>query len=262
MNEVSDNRVLGAIRLCDLTTGRAINYSLVLESKGVVFFQNLSGLYVIKSAPEFSEYCGAFDELPSTPAIGSERIDILASDPAGHYLPRKFSMNLPRDPSPEPDSLDHSLFNPVEVYMFPGPAASALINWSIIRVTVTMEGPGDESQKPVAGALLRVFKNSDTASLAKGITDKRGEGVVFVPGIPVTTFAETEDTEESESEGTGPVMVFEVSARLEVTYNSEASWPLDPDLLEVDSADFLRKTINVTLRTGMERHEDVILETD
>ena len=70
----------------------------------------------------------------------------------------------------------------------------------MIRASVTAQATG----QPLSGALLRVERTSDATYLAGGISDSRGEALVAIPGIPVTTW----------EEGSGPVLTNEVGATL------------------------------------------------
>ena len=249
MTERIDRRVLGAIRLRSRATGEPVVDRMMLSGEDARFVRNRSHLYVITSAPGLEAHEQAFSQPPTEPALGSVEVTVTISDPAGRYLPRTLIMNLPRDPDPEHRDDENSLFRPVEANLYPSATAPIDVNWSTVRASVMWASDAT----PVAGALLRVVRTVDEAVLASGLSDPQGEALVIIPGIPITNFA-TEEDEEDEESGMGPVVVSEVPARLEVSYNPGADWPLDMDAAEAAHTDFLRATQALTLRTGrMER---------
>ncbi len=213
--------------------------------------RNRSGLYVIVTADALADFAAAFDAQPATPALGSVTLTASISDPSGRYLPRLASLVLPRDPSPANAALDTSLFKPIEIEMHPASAAPVGINWSVLRVSVSAATGGDA----LGGALLRVLNGSTV--LARGMTDWRGEALVPVPGVPVTTW----------SDDPNAVVVTEITAQLEVVFDPAvgtrtsaadvsagrvpAVLPLvDPDALEKNNATLPNATQSVQLAAG------------
>jgi hypothetical protein len=176
-----ESRVLGALRFVDAVTGIAISSPFTVAAPGVRLLRNRSGLYVIHKAPGFEAYLASFAMPPATPAVGSVGIELTVGDPSGRYLPRAATLALPRDPSP---SATASLFQPVDIPLFPAPSARIAFNWAVLRVTVTAAN-GDR----LGGALLRVLRNGGV--LARGLSDWRGEALVPVAGVPVTTFGDS-----------------------------------------------------------------------
>lgn len=252
MSEVIEHRVLCAARFLDHATGRVITRPLQLSADGTRFIRNRSNMYVIMSAP----------------ALGSVPIRSTIRDPLGRYLPRTFTLPLPRDPDPTHSGQPGSLFRPVDVNMYCASTASGSPNWSIIRASVSWNNLSVNTEGPACGALLRVVSNSDGELLASSVSDERGEALVVIPGVPITTFSEGGDSDgdnegtdnDSEGSSTGPVMAFEIAARLEVIFDPNASWPVDPDQLETDRESLLRKTQNVVLRTGRMDKVTITLE--
>jgi hypothetical protein len=45
----------------------------------------------------------------------------------------------------------------------------------------------------IGGVVLRVVASADQRQLAVGVSDDRGEALVAVPGVPITTWAATAD---------------------------------------------------------------------
>src|SRR5262249_60336748 len=82
------------------------------------------------------------------------------------------------------------------------PSAPVGVNWAVLRVNVTEPNTGDA----LGGALLRVRSNGTV--LARGLTDWRGEALVPVVGVPVTTF----------SEDAHAVVISEIAVSLEAAF--------------------------------------------
>jgi len=208
-----DRRVLGAISFLDATTRLPITSPLEVEASGVRLVCNRRGLYVVMSAVGLRGYTEAFQEQPMPPAAGavaleSVPIELTVRDPRFEYMPRRSTIRLPRDPDPANAHQGDSLFRPAEVSLFPSPAASVAPGWAVIRATVKEKG----TNRLLPWSLLRVMSNGGIPRrLALGIADNRGEALVVVPGIPITTFGETE----------GPVVAKEIDATLEVVFDAK-----------------------------------------
>jgi hypothetical protein len=241
MNERIEHRYLGAIRFLDRTTGAIVSSPMELYAAGVSLFRNRSSLHLISAAPRFDNYVNAFND-PPEPEDAPIRIPIRCADPAGRYLPRIFTLALPRNPDPAHRAEDDSLFRPVEVRLYPSPNGRIGANWSIIRASVSRQGGG----VPIAGALLQVVRESDGALLGSGFSDERGEALVAVAGVPVTDFA----AGDPGGEATGPVVVSEVQVRVEISHDPAAGWPADCEAVELQHAAFIKATKRLNLRTG------------
>jgi len=202
--ERTDTRLLGALRCVDASTGAVLTELLQVRVAGARIRRNRSGLYIIASAdPPLAAHEAEFDAPPSTPALGSVELTATLEDPAGRYLPRTATLALPRDPLPANAAQADSLFQPIQIAMFPASTASVGANWSVLRVSVRETASSDA----LGGALLLVTSGANT--LGRGLTDWRGEALVAVPGVPVTTWSEAPDA----------VVVSEISAQLEVVFD-------------------------------------------
>jgi hypothetical protein len=199
-----EHRVLGAFRCVDATTLAPIDDPLVVSAQGARFLRNRSGLYVVRSWTGLSAHEEAFEQPPAAPPIGSELLDVEVRDPGERYLPRRVRLALPRDPSPARAAEADSLFRAADVPMYPAASAPLGANWVELRVTVRETASGDA----LGGALLRVV--SGARVLARGLTDWRGEGLVPVAGVPVTTWS----TEP------GAVVVTEIAGSLECYFDA------------------------------------------
>lgn len=207
-HEAVEPRVLGAVRFLDAATLLPVGAPLSVGGDGVRLVRNRQGLYVLAEAP-------------------GPRAEMTVRDPGGRYLPRRLGVDLPRDPDPAHADQAGSLFRPVDVLLYPAPAASVAPGWAVVRATVVRAGSGS----PLGGALLRVLRKADGVVLARALSDwrgsVRGEALVAVPGIPITTWGDGEPE--------APVLVNEVPVTLEA-FVDPAFDPLgpapDPDRLE------------------------------
>jgi hypothetical protein len=219
-----DRRVLGAVSFLDATTRLRINSPLEVEARGVRLVRNRRSIYVITRAPGLRAYTDAFAQQPTPPAAGavpleSTQVELRISDPAFQYVPRRFALRLPRDPITANANQAGSLFRPIEVSLFPSPAASVAPGWALIRATVREA----ETNSLLPWSLLRVMStDAEPRVLALGVADNRGEALVAVPGIPLTTFGEDEDE----------VVATEIDVRVEVVF--------DPGVRRLDDLEALR----------------------
>jgi hypothetical protein len=246
-----DRRVLGALRLVDAITGQRVTERLDVAAAGVTFVRNLSGDLVIRSvtaavSAALRAHGFAFGAAPAEPAVGALELDVRIADPRHRYLPRRVGVALPRDPDPTNASSPDSLFQPVIVRMHRSAAGAVAGGWSVIRAHVT--GPGGAGV--LAGALIRVLRASDDTLLGGGVTDERGEALIAVAGVPVTTFDAGNGDEEADDVAEGPVLITSVPVTLQVVFDEEAGWPPDPDDLEARAAELEVRTVNASLRSG------------
>lgn len=242
-----ESRVLGAVRCVDAVTRTQVAGPLQLAAPGAQLRRNRSGLHVIVRADALAAHESAFALPPADPAIGSVALTLSVHDPLGRYLPRSARIRLPRDPVPgAPDGLAQ----PIELPLYPAAGLPTGANWSLLRASVRETATGDA----LGGALLRV--RSGTRVLARGLSDWRGEALVCVPGVPVTTW----------SDDPGAVVVTELAAELDWIFDpaagrrtplaavqagrAPAALPLvDPDALEADAL-LPRATRAVALAAG------------
>jgi hypothetical protein len=181
-------RALGAWRCIDAATGTPIAAPLeVITPPEAEVIRSRSGIYVVNRYSPLADHNSAFTVPPVLPALESVALAVTLRDPTGFYLARNAEIRLPRDPRPENAGTAGSLFNPVDVELFRSPAAAVGANWVALRVSLSEQGSGDA----LGGALLRVRSNGRT--LARGQSDWRGEALVPVVGVPITTWSEDED---------------------------------------------------------------------
>lgn len=223
--ELVDDRVLGAIRFLDAETGLPILSPLSVAGEGIRFVANRSGMFVITRArtgaasvdAELAAFTGSFQAPPDAPAHGSVALEFTVADPGGRYLSRVGTVHLPRSQS-------NAAFSPVEYILYPSPIARPVAVTTSVRLSIAY----DDGEK-VAGAIVEVSVPVDenVTRVGRGLSDARGEAIVFVPRIPVVRWGE--DT--SGAVATAP---FEGEARV---YLAKAGYaPLYPDERDENNA--------------------------
>lgn len=244
----SERRVLGAVRFLDATTALPVPSALRVEAEGVQVKRNRRGLYVIWSAPGLDAHTTVFAEPPSSPAIGSVAVELKVIDPSGQFLPRRCTVRLPLDPDPKKSDEPRSLFGFQDFELFPSTAARLAPGWAVIRATVKEQGTNNR----LPWSLIRVRRGSDSKQLARAQSDARGEALVAVAGIPVTTW----------ENGAGPVLSSEVEVVVEVLFDPalgrvsdvgvdpNRSFIPDPDEMERRAGAMKSNTFNRKLQSG------------
>jgi hypothetical protein len=202
-----ESRVLAALRFVDAANGLGVDTPLrLVASPATEIVRNRSDLYVVRRHPALAAYSEAFLEPPAQPEVGSVNLRLDVHDPSGLYLARALTLPLPRDARPENALAESSLFRPVPVELYRSPAASLGANWAALRVSLREAASGDA----LGGALLRVSSNGRT--LARGLSDWRGEASGPVVGVPITTWSDVEEA----------VFVTEIEATLQVYFDTGA----------------------------------------
>ena len=244
-------RVLGALSIVDATTGvRIVDGLSVQPAAGARLQRNGSGLHVVVHVDALAAQESSFAP-PTAPALGSVALALRIDDSFGRYLPRLASVALPRDPTPSDDPPASSLFVPVALALYPSPSARTGANWATLRVTAIETHTGDA----LGGALLTVSVGASV--VARGLTDWRGEALVAVPGVPVTTW----------SNDPGEVVAHEVAASVELLFDPAAGTRVpaaqvvagkppaalpcvDPDAIAARRAALHPVTVAASLATG------------
>lgn len=200
-----ESRALAALRFVDAASGLTVGTPLrIVAPAGARVLRNRSGLYVLHGYPPLAAHEHAFPEPPPAPAAGSLALRIEAHDASGLYLARAATVRLPRDARPANAAAAESLFRAVPVELYRSPSAPVGGNWAALRISLRERSSGDA----LGGALLRV--TSGGRILARGQSDWRGEALVPVVGVPVTTWSDGEDA----------VLVNEIDATLEAYFDA------------------------------------------
>lgn len=249
-----DRRVLGAIQIVDGTTGSPIQRRLQVSGSGVHLVWNHSGYAVIYAAEGLQAYGESF-LAPASPALETVSIQVSTVDPEGHYLPRQMTIKLPRDADPANVSATNSLFQPIRVAVYRSPAAQVASGWAVIRATVIEK----TTSQRLPWALIRGVQSAP-AKVTLSLADWRGEALISVPGIPVTT----------PGAGVGAVLVNEIDVTLEIIFNPllttipitsdlsvltdpNAGYLPDPDDLEARRASLRSGSLPYKLASGRDR---------
>lgn len=166
---VIQQRALAGIRFVDVATDAPVRVPLVVRSvpsgRRVVIHPNRRNIHVLTAAEGFEEYAAGFEDIPG---VSEVPIEMEVRDPSGIYLPREFTVTIPRDADP---NAQDSVFEPVSVRLFRSPRASRSQNWALIRVRLE-HGP---DRDPVPAALLRVVHDPE------GAREILGYGMSVVP---------------------------------------------------------------------------------
>lgn len=255
-----DRRALAALRVVDATTLQPVEAPLRVSAPGVRCVRNQSGLHVVMSAPGLESHEDRFESPPDAPAPQSVAVDVIVHDPSRRFLPRRQRVRLPRDPRAAREG--DSLFRPITVRLYPASSAAVAPNWAVLRLSVHRRG-GDEL---LGGALLRVTSNRKL--LASGLSDARGEALVAVPGIPITTWGDTDTGAVTTSEITANVeAVFDPAtgtmfpaSRIDDGFLPEDNPVVDPDVLEARHDTLPHSAIRLRLAAGRTINASLFVE--
>lgn len=211
--ERDEHRVLAAVEFVDATSGARIAEALRVAPADPAdaiaaasrWLRNRSGLLVLWSHPALAAHAAAFGTPPALPALGSVALALRVADPAGRYQARAFTLALPRDPDPAHAAQAGSLFRPQRVELFRSAAAPLVGNWTPLHVRVAEAG-GD-----LLGGTLIEVRGAGDALLARGSTDWRGEALLPVAALPITTWG-ADDGDVVVTETAATVHAFHVAA--------------------------------------------------
>ncbi len=259
MAAMLEQRVLGAVSFVDGVTGQPVSRRLAVAAPGVRWLRSRQGLFVVAEVQGLEDPAAAFDAPAAASPPASVALTLSVSDPNGGYLARRAVLSLPRDPSPAADPRV-SLFEPVEVNLYPAPAARVFPSWALVRAAVVDAA----SDAPLSGALLLVTLNGETEPVARGLSDARGEALVAVPGIPVTTWA-ADDADDAGPDGVeeeSPVIVSEVAASVEAVFDPDPAADAVPDPEDLETRRGEMATVSAAIFLAPGRTEVTHLAVD
>jgi len=234
--ELSDSRVLGALRFTDAVTALPIDAPLVVTAPGVRWIRNRRAHWVIASAPGLTAHESEFVAPPSAPVLGDVQLSFAVNDPSGRWLPRVGSVALPRDPDATHAAQPSSLFAVQDIPMYPAPAAPTQRGWAVVRASVAGTAPGST----LPHALVRVVRDSDGVRIGAGMSDARGEALIAIEGIPSALLGD----------GDGPVVAKEIAVHLQVVWDPNAGATSDPDDLEARRDELLVRAVAASVASG------------
>jgi hypothetical protein len=160
--------VLGALRLVDDVTGRALADAVQLTAPGLTLRRKCSGDVLVMAA----EGLGAGADYP---------IDLRPLSTA--YAPRRAVLHMPRDPDPSNAALSNSLFAPALIAMLPAPGYPVAANLALLRVIVLRS----TDQARIGNALVRLHTTAVGVPDARALTDVAGEALLVVAGVPLSS---------------------------------------------------------------------------
>lgn len=248
-----DQRVLGALRFSDRATEEWIIRPLSVSSNKARLFRKANGLYIIAEADGLKEHATSFESVPDHPPTGTIAIDVMVNDLLGNYLPRQVRVRLPRNPDPQKSSQAGSLFQAINVSLYPSVSARLSDSWSTIRASVNEIDSTSGKIIPVSGSLLRAVRKSDNEVLSSGISDPDGEALVVVPGIPIINFSHVDD------KNVDPESI-KTEVRLELSHRQIHPWPINPDELERDHSASIQYQDDFFLQTGKLIRANIVLQ--
>jgi hypothetical protein len=243
----TERRVLGALRCVDATTGAPVLQALQVEAPpGVHIQRSRSGLFVVHGASPLVAAAGRAGSLPLMLKVG---------DPQGQYLSRLVRMDLALHTHLARAALAGSLFHPLVVPMYLSSFGRLQPSWVALSASLRAVG----SNEALGGVLLRVV--SDGQVLARGISDWRGEALVPVAGMPLTTWcADTGTAAVTAIPATleaiaDPVFVTRTAQSRVVSDRAPPSLPLvDPVALEAARDSLPQARAQVSLVAGRSLH--------
>lgn len=218
MTEQSDRRILAAIRCVDGITLRPIQSSLQLSAPSSRFIRNRSGDYILLTAPGLETYSNTFrlETLAATPPPTT--LDITLIDPSGYYLPREFSLALPRPADP---TAADGLFKTLTVPLYLSPLASKNPGWAVLRTSIV-----NATRQPLPWTLIEIIPDvvqSGQSATILAQADWRGEALIVVPGIPVSTWATAADAADA------PVTTQNINIQVNLLFDASQVMPLPAD---------------------------------
>jgi hypothetical protein len=186
IQEILQRRVLGAVRFTDITTNTPVRRLLTVTSDKLAFVRNLTGDYVITGAadPDLSLHINSFRDVPALPAVGARSFSAAVKDPLNVYLPRDFTVVLPRDPDPNNAAAAGSLFQPMPVPLLSAPTRQLAPNWCVFRFEIANQA----TSLPIARAGIRIVTGNTPVTIY-GMTDANGQAMVAVAAIPFFTIS-------------------------------------------------------------------------
>jgi hypothetical protein len=183
--ELLERRALAALRFVHAVTGAPIMRPLSIKAPGLRLMRNLSGLTVVLEARGHEAYSNAFEAPPKLGAGDRNDFGCSVHDPAGEFLPREFTLTLPRPTRgiDEPPELaaGAAADAAIELRLLPAAALPAAPAWALLRLAVHVRGSSPprgignvwvEAQPRVPGKPLRLAQ-----------TDAQGEALVVVPDV-------------------------------------------------------------------------------
>lgn len=232
----TDKRALAALEFIDASTKERVTSGLTVSSTKLKLTANRSGLFAITDLAALSEpeaelekHLRIFKDLPDEPTVNSLGFSAQVKDQTGRYLPRIVKFSLPQNPSD---------LSTLKFELSPAPIAPLGANHSGIRAS--LEQIVDEERVPLIGARVSLRRISDNTEIGFGYSDKRGEVLVIVVGLPVIDFSTSEE-EDAEDEDIA-IGTKKTPVRLAIQTSTGTGWPPDPDAISSNGQNWVPVT--------------------
>lgn len=217
MTEATGLRVLGAVRFTDAVTGTVVRSALDVSADGLRLHRNRAGLYVIMAADGLAAHRTAFLEPPAAPLAESLQFTLKVKDPDAVYTERTVVVRLPRRYDPQNGIND--VMEPIDVALASAPVRSTPSSWARLWVTV------ESSQgAKVRGALVEARPDGGGPVLAWGTTNKNGETLLPVPGLPALLAVENDPLDPNDD----TVVTAETRVGVSAVADPALPWPVNP----------------------------------
>lgn len=182
MIETVDRRIFGAIEFVDDVTDARVLAPLRIEASGVGLMRNRSGFYVIREFDGHDAYTRAFDDADPNPTRSD--VPMTVRDPGHHYLPRAFTVALPRLlPTPTSPVADaDNAMRPVQVRLSPAASLPLRGAWAVLRLRVIVDGSSPELG--LANVLVEATPAVAGLAVQRTMTDASGEALVVIASVP------------------------------------------------------------------------------
>lgn len=175
--DILDRRALAWLRPVDVY-GRAVTLPMQIHGD-VTSVRKTDGSIAILAAAGLDDYTASF-LTPSSPAVGSKRVQLDIDPVSREFAPRRFDLRLPRDPDPTKADQAGSIFRSVPIEILPGEGVRLTGSACALRATVRRKS----DKKLVENAFVRA-QSDDGQFSARGLTDARGEATLVFPSLPI-----------------------------------------------------------------------------
>jgi hypothetical protein len=182
MIETIERRVFGALEFVDDLTDARVMSPLRVFAPGVRLVRSGSGFYVIREVDGHDAYTRAFDDPPANPPRSS--ITMSVEDPQHGYLPRSFTLALPRQlhsPTLPVTDADNAL-KPVQIRLNAAASLPLRAAWAVLRLRVVVDGSAPELG--LANVLVEATPQVAGLGVRHTMTDRNGEALVVIAGAP------------------------------------------------------------------------------
>ncbi len=247
-----DRRMLAAIRPID-PLGRVVDGLVSVSAEGARFLHKPDGIVILTRWSGLPGADQQFDA-PVAPVPASRELEITLRPARRDLLPRRAVIDLPRDPDPARATTASSLFRAIDVAMPASTAFAVSGHSAAIAVRVVQQG----SQVPVFGAVIRASLPGTPAINAVGLTDRLGEAMLVLPGLPLTQVGPGASVQDSHEITLALFVDADLAVRARDALRvGETPEPVDPDQIMAEPGN-AGDTASVTLRAG--RSASALLE--